>query len=142
MEQYRSVLFPKPLNLLCFPIRVPAGFPSPAQDYLAKRIDLNDLLVKHPGSTFYVRAEGDSMTPAINNGDLLVIDRSAEVGTGSIVLACLNNEFCIKELFRHSDGSIELRSTNPAYGPVNLPDDCTFEVWGRVTAAINTDAFK
>lgn len=131
-----------PLKLLCFPVSVPAGFPSPAQDYIAKRIDLNDLLVKHPASTFYVRAEGDSMSPSINDGDLLVVDRNAEVVTGSIVLACLNDEFCIKELFKHSDGSLELRSTNPDFPALNLPDDCTFEVWGKVTAAIKTTPFK
>ncbi len=125
-----------------FPVRVPAGFPSPAQDYIAKRIDLNELLIQHPGSTFYVRAEGDSMMPVINDGDLLVVDRNAEVVNGSTVLACLNNDFCIKQFYKRSDGSIELLSTNPEYPPVNLPDDCTFEVWGKVTAAIKTDAFK
>ena len=132
---------PRRSNLL-FPMRIPAGFPSPAQDYLAKRIDLNDLLIKHPGSTFYVRAEGNSMFPDIGDGDLLVIDRHSEVVNGSIVLACINNEFCIKKYYKRSDGSIELQSSNPEYTTVNLPDDCTFEVWGKVTAAIKTDQFK
>ncbi len=142
MRLFQPFENPPPQKLLFFPISVPAGFPSPAQDYIAKRIDLNELLVKQPGSTFYVRAEGDSMTPAINDGDLLVIDRNADVVNGSTVLACLNDEFCIKQFYRHKDGSIELRSTNPEYNSVNLPDDCTFDVWGKVTAAIKTDPFK
>lgn len=142
MQIFRPTINPTQQKLLFFPISVPAGFPSPAQDYISKRIDLNELLIKHPGSTFYVRAEGDSMTPAINDGDLLIVDRNADIVNGSTVLACLNNDFCIKEYYKHGEGSIELRSTNPEYPPVNLPDDCTFEVWGKVTAAIKTDPFK
>jgi DNA polymerase V len=133
---------PPSAKRLLFPIGVPAGFPSPAQDYIAKRIDLNELLVKHPSSTFYVRADGDSMFPEICNGDLLIVDRNEEVVNGSTVLACIDNEFCVKKFYKRSDGSIELLSVNPDYKPVNLPDDCTFEVWAKVTAAIKTDQFK
>ncbi len=142
MRLFYPIENPLPQKLLFFPVSVPAGFPSPAQDYIAKRIDLNELLIKHPGSTFYVRAEGDSMFPDICDGDLLVIDRNAEIANGTTVLACLNSEFCIKKFYRRSDGSIELVSVNPAYESVNLPDECVFEVWGKITAAIKTEQFK
>jgi DNA polymerase V len=115
-----------------FPIGVPAGFPSPAQDYIAKRIDLNELVIKHPGSTFYVRADGDSMFPDIADGDYMVIDRVAEITTGNIVLFCLNNEFGVKKYFQRPDGSVELVPTNPEYETINLPDECEFEIWGKV----------
>ena len=115
-----------------FLIQVPAGFPSPAQDYISKRIDLNELVVKHPGSTFYAKAEGNSMFPDIADGDYMVIDRVAEISSGNIVLFCLNNEFGVKKYFQRPDGSIELVPTNPEYETINLPDECEFEIWGKV----------
>jgi DNA polymerase V len=117
-------------------MRVPAGFPSPAQDYLAKRIDLNEHLVHHPGSTFFVQVVGDSMFPEISDGDMVVVDRSAEITNGCIVLASIDNEYCIKRYYKRPDGGIELVPTNKKYESVNLPDECVFEIFGKVTSTI------
>jgi DNA polymerase V len=127
---------PPPRTAPFFNFRVQAGFPSPAQDYTEKRIDLYELLIKHPESTYYVRAEGDSMFPDISEGDLLVVDRAAEHTNGSIVLACINNEFCVKRFYKRPDGGVELISSNPEYGPVNLPDEGDFEIFGKVIGTI------
>ena len=75
---------------------VPCGFPSPAQDYVEKRIDLNELLVQHPSATYFVKSSGDSMTGAgIGNGDLLVVDRSRKPSHGDIVIAAIDGEFTV-----------------------------------------------
>src|SRR4029079_15859199 len=82
--------------------RIAAGFPSPADDYLEKRLDLNDLVIKPPAATFFVCVEGDSMRDAgILSGDILVVDRSIEPSHGKIVVAVLNGEFTVKRL--HAD---------------------------------------
>src|SRR5918992_2318927 len=78
--------------------RVAAGFPSPAEDYVEGRIDLNRDLIKHPLATFYVRVEGDSMEQRIHAGELLVVDRMAETREGDIVVARVGNGFTVKRL--------------------------------------------
>ncbi|MDQ7020833.1 MAG: translesion error-prone DNA polymerase V autoproteolytic subunit [Candidatus Dojkabacteria bacterium] len=76
---------------------VPAGFPSPATDYIDKTLDINEYLVKHPAATFFVRVSGDSMIKAgIHNGDILVIDKSLEPVNSDIVLAVLDSEYTVK----------------------------------------------
>jgi DNA polymerase V len=116
---------------------VPAGFPSPAQDEIAGRIDLNRDLVKHPLATFYVRVEGDSMEPRIHSGELLVVDRMVETKDGDIVVARLGQEFTVKRLHTEEDGSIRLVSENPSYGPIQVTEGMDFEVWGRVMYSIH-----
>lgn len=117
--------------------RVPAGFPSPAQDEIAGRIDLNRDLVKHPLATYYVRVEGDSMEPQIHCGELLVVDRMAETRDGDIVVARLGQEFMVKRLHTEQDGSIWLVSDNSAYAPFQVTEGMDFEVWGRVMYSIH-----
>ena len=78
---------------------VQCGFPSPAADYVERRIDLNELLVAHPSSTYFVKAAGDSMIEGgINNGDLLVVDSSRKPEHGDIVIAAVEGEFTVKRL--------------------------------------------
>jgi DNA polymerase V len=117
--------------------RVPAGFPSPAQDEIAGRIDLNRDLVKHPLATFYVRVEGDSMEPRIHDGELLVVDRMAETKDGDIVIARVGHEFMVKRLHTEEDGQIWLLSENPSYEPIQVTEGMDFEVWGRVMYSIH-----
>ena len=117
--------------------RVPAGFPSPAQDEIAGRIDLNRDLVKHPLATFYVRVEGDSMEPRIHTGELLVVDRMAETRDGDVVVARVGQEFMVKRLHTEDDGSISLLSENKAYAPIRVAEGADFEVWGRVMYSIH-----
>src|SRR5205085_11790254 len=96
--------------------RVPAGFPSPAQDEVEGRIDLNRDLIKHPLATFSIRVEGDSMEPRIHSGALLVVDRMAETKDNDIVVARIGMEFIVKRL-HIEQGRIWLLSENPAYQP-------------------------
>lgn len=116
---------------------VPAGFPSPAQDEIAGRIDLNRDLVKHPLATFYVRVEGDSMEPRIHSGELLVVDRMVETKDGDIVVARLGQEFTVKRLHMEEDGNIWLLSENSSYEPIQITEGMDFEVWGRVMYSIH-----
>lgn len=129
---------PTPVKIvvpLCVSL-VAAGFPSPADDYLEERIDLNKELIRHPLSTFFVRVSGDSMTGAgINADDLLVVDKAAPVTDGHIIVAVVNGEFCVKEFCRAGQ-QIILLSANERYAPIEITPETEFEVWGRVTFII------
>ena len=118
-------------------LSVSAGFPSPAEDYIEGRIDLNRDLIKHPIATFYIKVIGDSMRDArIDEGDLLVVDRAAETNDGDIVVARVGNDLTIKRLCIENSGRIWLCPENPAYEPIEITEDCDFEVWGRVMYSI------
>jgi DNA polymerase V len=117
--------------------RVPAGFPSPAEDYVEGRIDLNRDLIKHPLSTFYIRVSGDSMVGAgILPGALLVVDRAVEAHDGHIVVARINDELCVKRLSMNDEGQIWLLSENELYASIEITEGMDFEVWGRVVYSI------
>ena len=117
--------------------RVPAGFPSPAEDYVEGRIDLNRDLIKHPLSTFYIRVSGDSMVGAgILPGALLVVDRAVEAHDGHVVVARINDELCVKRLSLSGEGRIWLLSENELYPPIEITEGMDFEVWGRVVYSI------
>jgi DNA polymerase V len=116
---------------------VVAGFPSPAEQYVERPLDLNELLVARPAATYFVRAEGDSMEGAgIRSGDLLVVDRSLEPGNGSVVIACVDGEFTVKTL-RKGRGGVRLEAANPAYPPIRFDRDMELRVFGVVTAVIH-----
>ena len=116
---------------------VAAGFPSPAEQYIESPLDLNELLVHRPAATFFVRAAGDSMTGAgIRPGDILVVDRSLEVRDGSIVIACVDNEFTVK--FLRSDGERwYLQPANRKYKPITFSEGMELRIFGVVTAVIH-----
>jgi DNA polymerase V len=117
--------------------RVPAGFPSPAEDYVEGRIDLNRDLIKHPLSTFYIRVSGDSMVGAgILPGALLVVDRAVEAHDGHVVVARIGDELCVKRLSMSDEGRIRLLSENEIYLPIEITEGMDFEVWGRVVYSI------
>ena len=112
------------------------GFPSPAEDYVDKPLDFNELLIEHPAATFAIRIEGDSMTGAgIFPGDIAVVDRARTPVNGSIVLALLDGAFTVKR-YRKRSGAVWLAAENPAYPDLKLTDDSVFEVWGVVTRSI------
>ena len=116
--------------------RVPAGFPSPAEDYVEGRIDLNRDLVKHPLTTFYIRVDGDSMVGAgILPGSLLVVDRGVTAAEGDVVVARLGDELCVKRLSLEG-GMVRLLSENALYQPIEVAEGMDFEVWGRVMYSI------
>ncbi len=112
-----------------------AGFPSPAEDYRHDAIDLNRELVRHPATTFYARATGDSMAGmGIGDGDLLVIDKSLEPREGNIVVAYIDGEFTLKTLhIDKEEGCLWLLPANEKYPPIRVTEENDFIVWGVVT---------
>lgn len=130
----RSTRWARPL----FMTAVSAGFPSPAEDYIEGRLDLNRHLIKHPVATFYVRVSGDSMIDAgIHPGSILIVDRAVEADDGDIVIARINDELCVKRLRVH-EGRVWLMPENDLYQPIEVIDGMDFEVWGRVMHSIRT----
>lgn len=118
--------------------RVPAGFPSPAEDYVEGRIDLSKDLIKHPVATFYIRVAGDSMIDiGIHPGALLVVDRAMETTDGDVVIARLGDLLTIKRLSIERDGKVWLMPENSSYPPIEITEEMDFEVWGRVMYSIN-----
>lgn len=116
---------------------VSAGFPSPADDYIERKLDLNEHLITNPAATFFVRVAGDSMVGAgINHDDILVVDRSVEPAHGKIVIAIVNGELTVKRLSR-DNGGCRLLAENPAYAPMEMSPEIPFEVWGVATWAIH-----
>lgn len=114
-----------------------AGFPSPADDYIEKKLDLNEYLVKHPAATFYVKVEGDSMLGAgIMSGDILVVDRAIEAVHNKIVVAILDGEFTVKRLLIKG-AKIVLAPENDAYQAIDITEGMDFAVWGVVTSVIH-----
>lgn len=118
--------------------RVAAGFPSPADDYVDRRLDLNEHLVPHPEATFFARASGDSMLGAgIHDGDLLVVDRAEEARPGRVVVVALDGELTVKRLVRER-GRLLLRPENPAYEPMDITEREDVTVWGVVTHVVHS----
>jgi DNA polymerase V len=116
---------------------VPAGFPSPAEEYLEKRLDLNELLVARPEATYFVRVSGDSMIGAgIHHGDLLVVDRSLAPKPGNVIIALVDGEFTVKRLRRTAIG-LELAPENPEYDSIPLSEETDFQVWGVVLHVVH-----
>ena len=117
--------------------RIPAGFPSPAEDYVEGRIDLNRDLIKHPLATFYIRVIGDSMEPSIAAGALLIVDRMMETKDDDVVVARIGTELCVKRLRIELDGRLLLLSENPQYPSIEITEEMDFEVWGRVMVSLH-----
>lgn len=145
---------------------VHAGFPSPAQDYMNSFIDLNKVLVRHPAATFYVRVVGDSMVDAdVDEGDVLVVDKSIEPSEGDMAVCFIDGEFALKFIsFRNPDSVVDgyerqreksvkaskpgisydilqhkqmwLLPANSKYPPIEVTESNDFTVWGVVTYVI------
>lgn len=121
-----------------FSSKVAAGFPSPADDYIEAKLDLNQYLVKRPAATFFVRVEGESMIKAgIHPDDILVVDRSVKPTHGKIVIAVLNGELTVKRL-KIAGQAITLLPENDRYSPIPITEEMNFTVWGVVTNVIHT----
>ncbi|MEK9575224.1 MAG: translesion error-prone DNA polymerase V autoproteolytic subunit [Gammaproteobacteria bacterium] len=120
-----------------FSSRVQAGFPSPADDHLEDSLDLNKYLIHHEESTFFVRAQGDSMLGAgIYPGDILVVDKSLDAKNGKIVIAVVDGEFTVKRLQRYQN-KITLKSENPNYKDIDIKKENELTIWGVVTSVIH-----
>lgn len=116
---------------------VPAGFPSPADDYLDMDLNLHDYLVQHPSATFCVRAIGDSMVDAgIQSSDVMVVDRALTPKNNDIILAVVNGEFTVKRI-KKSEDELYLMPANENYKPMKITEEMNFQVWGVVTFIIH-----
>lgn len=129
------------LSLPYFLALVPAGFPSPAADYVEGRLDLNSLLVHRPAATFFVRISGDSMIGAgIFTGDLAIVDRSVTPERGDVVVAIIGGDLTLKTIQwdgpRSARTNIRLEPANPDYSPIMITEGEDLIVWGVVTATI------
>ncbi|MDB6096146.1 MAG: response UmuD protein [Francisellaceae bacterium] len=120
-----------------FSSHISAGFPSQGDDYIDKRIDLNEFLVKEPTSTFLIRVEGTSMINAgIYENDLLVVDKSLEAKSGKIIIAVLNGEFTVKRL-KIKKKEMWLIPENDSFEAIKVSNDMEFHIWGVVTNVIH-----
>lgn len=127
-------LTPSSYVLALFNSKVPAGFPSPADDYIQQSLSLDDLLIQHPSATYLVKAQGHSMVGAgIYDGDILIIDRALNPMTGDVVVASINGEFTCKYLNIEQK---ELRPANPRYPVIPLNDDMDLLIEGVVISSI------
>ncbi|WP_085908261.1 LexA family protein [Kiloniella majae] len=125
------------INLPVYAFKIPAGFPSPADDYLECRIDLNEELIEHPHSTFILNVSGDSMIGAgIMPGGKLVVDKSIEPSHGKIVIAVIDGQLTVKRLYKRR-GVIKLMPENPKYSPLIVKQEQDLLIWGVVTNVIN-----
>ena len=121
-----------------FLVPVSAGFPSPADDYIESRLDLNKHLIQHPAATFFVRVKGDSMIEVgIHSGDILIVDRALEATDKKVVIAIIDGELTVKRI-RIVEGKIFLLPENRDYSPTEITSAMSFEIWGVVTNVIHT----
>lgn len=117
--------------------KVVAGFPSPADDYVEERLDLNEKLIHNKEATFLLKVQGDSMkNVGIRAGDILVVDKSIEPADGKIVIAALDGELTVKRLSIKSTG-VWLVPENDDYPPIPVKEESDIVIWGVVTATIS-----
>lgn len=117
---------------------VQAGFPSPAGDYLPDTFDLNHELVRHPAATFYARVHGESMrNMGVDDGDLIVVDRSLEPHNGDMCVCCIDGEFTLKTI-KFEPNAVWLIPGNEAFDPILVTPENRFEIWGVVTHTIKS----
>jgi DNA polymerase V len=134
---YQPVLPLSALPLPFYDLLVPAGFPSPAQDYVEKTLDLNEQLIAHPAATYFVRVQGDSMIGAgIEDGDLLIVDRAIEPKHGDIVVAGFFGELTVKRL--ELTPEIRLVPMNDLYPVISVPEATDLDIHGVVVHAVKS----
>jgi DNA polymerase V len=122
-----------PLVLGC----VPAGFPSPADDYVENKLDLNKYLIQHPSATFYVKVKGHSMMGAgITDGDMLVVDRAIEPRNNDIAVCVIDGEFTVKRVNKVNN-DVYLIPENPEFKAIRISEGQNFQVWGVVQYVIH-----
>ena len=128
---------PTELSIPIFTSRVQAGFPSPADDHLEDALDLNTHLIHHKEATFFVKAQGDSMLGAgIQQGDILIVDKSLSAKSGKIVIAVVDGEFTVTRLHKYK-GNITLKAENPDFEDIKIGGTDELIIWGVVTSVIH-----
>lgn len=127
----------KVLDIPFYQSNVPAGFPSPAEDFMDLDLNLQEYLVQHPSATFCVRVTGDSMQNAgIFSGDVMVVDRALEPKNNTIVLAVLDGEFTVKRIHKRGE-ALYLKPENKDFKSIQITEEMNFQVWGVVTHIIH-----
>jgi DNA polymerase V len=117
--------------------KIAAGFPSAAEDFVEGKLDLNDILIKRPAATFYVKVAGESMRDAgIFPGDILVVDRGEPPKHGHVVVAVVNGELTVKRLYRKGK-IIRLDAENPAFPNIEIQGETELTIWGVVRANVH-----
>jgi DNA polymerase V len=128
----------KGYQLPLYESKVPAGFPSPADDHIEASLDLNEYLIKHPAATFLVRVSGHSMIDAgIHENDMLVVDRSIQPAHGKVVVAAVDGLLTVKRLHKNHDGKFMLIPDNPQFDPIVIDEESNVYIWGVVTNVIH-----
>ena len=137
VDHYWSVpITPPPQALALYTSHVSAGIPSPADDHVDDVLDLHELLIKHPESSYYVRVDGDSMIDAgIHAGDILIVEYTPEARHGQIVIAAVDGELTVKRYYINA-GKICLVAENPKYDPIEIGANTRFQLWGVVTGLV------
>ena len=136
VDEIYQYLQSESIELPLYLSKVPAGFPSPADDYVEKHIDLNKFLVSKPAATHIIKVIGDSMiNVGIFPNDLLIVDRSIEPIHNKIVIAIVDGEFTVKRLYKQGD-VIKLLAENAAYPPIEIKGE--LEIWGVVQHVIHS----
>ncbi len=127
-------------NMVVKTLKATAGFPSPAENYIEERLNLNKYLIKNEEATFFMRVSGDSMINiGIFNNDILVVDKGIKPVNSSIIVAALNGELVIKKFFKdYKSGFHFLKSENSNYPDIKLKSDFDLEVWGVATYVIHS----
>jgi DNA polymerase V len=121
-----------------FDAKVSAGFPSPASEQSDNRLSLDELLITHPLSTFFVEASGMSMINAgINPGDILIVDRSRQAIDRDIVIAIIDGDLTVKRLSLTNSDKPELHAENPSFAPIKFTHHQELSIWGVVTSVIH-----
>lgn len=134
---FRPSLTPTICRLPLFSDSIPAGFPSPAADYIESSIDLNELLVRDPLATFFLRVQGESMQDCgIRDGSVVVVEAGLSAVPGDIVVAELNGGFTLKRL-RKVGGRFELHPDNPAFPVIKISEGSELRIFGVVTATVH-----
>ena len=127
----------KTIDVPFYQSNVPAGFPSPAENFMDLDLSLQDYLVQNPSATFCVRVTGDSMKNAgISSGDVMIVDRALEPKNNTIVLAVLDGEFTVKRIQKKAD-ELFLKPENKDFKAIQITEEMNFQVWGVVTHIIH-----
>jgi DNA polymerase V len=137
-EHIRQVSTPEvSVELPLYSSKISAGFPSPCDDHIAKRLNIHDYLVDQEDATFLVTITGLSMRDAgLLPKDVAIVDRSKNANIGNIILAVVDGEFTIKQLAIGGNGNPVLLPANPDFKPIEIKDGMDFEIWGVVTGSI------
>lgn len=137
VEDVMGYIQSKGYKLPLYSSKVQAGFPSPADDFIEQKLDLNNYLIKHPTATFFVRATGLSMINAgIFPDDILIVDRSLDPSNGKIVIAAVDGQLTVKRLRKTDKGNF-LDPENDKFKPIKIEEGNDVVIWGVVTNVLH-----